>query len=149
MPLLILHMFPSPNSSQRAPSGGSSLGIPSRNVSRKKVVLAPGHSPLDWAALTSKTPKHKLRGVNPNTPPAPYVRIPASEMKNHSSQDDCWTCINGKVYNITPYINFHPGGVEEIMKCAGRDGTALFNKYHSWVNPERLLENCMIGILSV
>lgn len=35
------------------------------------------------------------------------------------------------------------------MKCAGRDGTALFNKYHSWVNPERLLENCMIGILSV
>ncbi|GEQ67934.1 hypothetical protein JCM33374_g1600 [Metschnikowia sp. JCM 33374] len=141
-------MFPSPNSFQRASNGGSSLGVPSRKVNRKKVVLAPGHSPLDWAVLTSKTPKHKLRGVDPSTPPAPYVRIPASELKKHSTQEDCWTCINKKVYNITPYVNFHPGGVEEIMKCAGRDGTALFNKYHSWVNPERLLESCMIGILA-
>lgn len=139
-------MFPSQNSSQRA--AGSSLGVPSRTTARRKVALAPGHSPLDWAALTSKSPKHILRGVSPSTPPAPYVRVPKEELKSHSTREDCWTCINGKVYNITPYVDFHPGGVEDIMKCAGRDGTALFNKYHSWVNPERLLASCMIGVLA-
>lgn len=140
-------MFPSQFSSQRASTGSNSLSIPQRSSARRKVTLAPGHSPLDWAALSRTTPKHVLRGVNPNTPPAHYVRVPHSELKKHSSREDCWTCINGKVFNITPYLNFHPGGVDELMKCAGRDGTVLFNKYHSWVNPERLLESCMVGII--
>ncbi|ODV82269.1 cytochrome b5 [Suhomyces tanzawaensis NRRL Y-17324] len=136
--------FPAINSAQRA-SGG--LAVPGQQ-SRRKVVLKPGHSPLDWAHLNSSKPKHILRGVPPNTPPPQYVQIPKEELKKHKTQEDCWTCINGRVFNITPYINFHPGGVEEIMKCAGRDGTALFNKYHSWVNADRMLENCMVGIIS-
>jgi cytochrome b involved in lipid metabolism len=69
------------------------------------------------------------------------------EVKKHRGVDDCWTTINGKVFNITPYVDFHPGGRDEIMKCAGKDGTTLFNKYHSWVNVDRMLENCWIGVL--
>lgn len=40
---------------------------------------------------------------------------------------------SGNVYNITPYLDYHPGGVDEIMKGAGIDGTALFQEIHSWV----------------
>ena len=36
----------------------------------------------------------------------------------------------GKVYNITPYLEYHPGGIPEIMKGAGKDGTALFDEVH-------------------
>jgi cytochrome b involved in lipid metabolism len=36
---------------------------------------------------------------------------------------------NGKVYNITPYLPFHPGGEDELMRVAGRDGTKLFSAY--------------------
>jgi cytochrome b involved in lipid metabolism len=32
------------------------------------------------------------------------------------------------VYNITPYIPFHPGGEDELMRVAGRDGTKLFSE---------------------
>ena len=37
------------------------------------------------------------------------------------------------VYNVTPYMEFHPGGEEEMMRGAGIDGTALFDevKLHS------------------
>lgn len=141
-------MFPSKNSHQRASASTSgSLGVPLRQQGRHKVALAPGHSPLDWADLTSKKPAYELRGVPSNTPPPAYVKVSKADLKQHSTQGDCWTSINGRVFNITPYINFHPGGVDEIMKCAGRDGTALFNKYHSWVNPERLLASCMVGML--
>lgn len=141
-------MFPSPNSAQRASGGSNNLSIPLRPLgSRHKVALQPGHSPLDWAALNTSTSKHELRGVKLGTPPAPFVRITKDELKKHTSREDCWVSIKGKVFNVTPYIDFHPGGVEEIMKSAGRDGTSLFNKYHSWVNPDRLLENCMVGML--
>lgn len=146
--------FPALNSAQRAAGGevtASSLSpsftSPSSQArARQKVVLQPGHSPLDWAHLNRTQPRHKLRGVDPSTPPPQYVKINKEELKKHKSRSDCWTCINGKVFNITPYVNFHPGGVEEIMKCAGRDGTSLFNKYHSWVNVDRMLENCIIGV---
>ena len=40
--------------------------------------------------------------------------------------------ILGKVYNITPYCKFHPGGIDELMKGAGRDGTELFDEVRSF-----------------
>ena len=35
--------------------------------------------------------------------------------------------INGKVYNVTAYLPFHPGGEKEMMRGVGRDGTKLFS----------------------
>lgn len=143
-------LFPAPNSAQRAsgsliPGSMNRVNPSSASRERQKIALEPGHSPLDWANLNS-TQKTKLRGLPPNTPPPQYVKVTKNELKQHNKLDDAWTCINGKVFNITPYIYFHPGGPKEIMKCAGRDGTILFNKYHSWVSADRMLENCVIGM---
>jgi hypothetical protein len=30
---------------------------------------------------------------------------------------------------------------------AGKDGTKLFDKYHSWVNIDFIMEKCLIGFL--
>lgn len=51
------------------------------------------------------------------------------------------------MYNITPYLDFHPGGRDELMKAAGRDGTKLFMEAHPWVNWENMLGSCMVGVL--
>ena len=45
-----------------------------------------------------------------------------SEVAEHRTREDAWSVFNGKVYNITPYLHFHPGGVGELMRAAGRDG---------------------------
>lgn len=34
----------------------------------------------------------------------------------------------GMVYNVSAYMDFHPGGDEELMKAAGIDGTDLFDQ---------------------
>lgn len=34
----------------------------------------------------------------------------------------------GRVYNITPYLEYHPGGIPEIMRGVGKDGTDLFDE---------------------
>lgn len=125
----------------------NSLLVSTRNK-REKVILQPGHSPLDWASLTANRSNFvKLRGVPSGTPPAQYFKVSKTELKLHNKRDDCWTCINGKVFNITMYVDFHPGGANEIMKGAGRDGTALFNKYHRWVSVDRMLSACFIGFI--
>lgn len=56
-------------------------------------------------------------------------RIKPSELKQHNSPDDAWSAFHGKVYNITPYLPFHPGGEKELMRVAGRDGTKLFGAF--------------------
>lgn len=37
-------------------------------------------------------------------------------------------CFLGLVYNVTPYMEYHPGGEDELMRAAGTDGTDLFDQ---------------------
>ncbi|KAK7033253.1 cytoplasm protein [Favolaschia claudopus] len=134
-------------SAKSSSSASSSLLVPTTTTKpptkpskkREKVALAPGHSPLDWAAL--KSSGSDLRGVDT------LMRIPPSVLKQHRSKDDAWTAINGKVYNMTPYLPFHPGGERELMRVAGRDGTYLFASTHAWVNADFMLDACLVGFL--
>lgn len=53
------------------------------------------------------------------------------------------------MYNLTPYMKFHPGGVGELMRGAGKvaDGERLFKEVHPWVSWENMLGECLVGIL--
>lgn len=36
------------------------------------------------------------------------------DVAKHNNSDDAWIILHGKVYNITSYIDIHPGGLEII-----------------------------------
>ncbi|KAL2186063.1 hypothetical protein L209DRAFT_730393 [Thermothelomyces heterothallicus CBS 203.75] len=110
----------------------------------RAVVLSPGHSPLDWARLSGH-PTADLRGLPPGTP---YLRVTPSMLKKMTGRKgkDAWMVLGGRVYNITPYLPFHPGGEPELLRGAGRDGTRLFGEIHPWVNYEGMLAACLVGI---
>ncbi|SPO31103.1 uncharacterized protein UTRI_05255_B [Ustilago trichophora] len=131
---------PPSTSALTAPVGvGGASGVKG-GKSRKKVALAPGCSPLDWARLKNST---DLRGGITS-----LQRVTPSELKKHNKPEDAWSAFYGKVYNITPYLRFHPGGEDELMRCAGRDGTRLFALTHSWVNIDSMIDTAMVGILT-
>ncbi|KAF8453132.1 cytochrome b5-like heme/steroid binding domain-containing protein, partial [Terfezia claveryi] len=114
----------------------------------RKVILEPGHSPLDWARLCRTAPSELLRGLDV----APgLLRVTPSMLEKYGRprkpRKMVWMALEGKVYNITAYIPFHPGGEGELLRAAGKDGTSLFMKTHSWVNVEGMLGGCLIGIL--
>ncbi|OBS68094.1 hypothetical protein A6R68_03368, partial [Neotoma lepida] len=55
----------------------------------------------------------------------------------------------GLVYNVSPYMEYHPGGEDELMRAAGADGTDLFNEVHRWVNYESMLKECLVGRMAM
>ena len=52
--------------------------------------------------------------------------ITKEELAKHNSEFDCWTAVEGKVYNVTPIIKMHPGG-KKILRAQGIDGTEIFS----------------------
>lgn len=53
------------------------------------------------------------------------------EVAKHNIPQDCYLVIEDKVYDVTKYINSHPGG-NEILRGCGKDATDLFvGKPHS------------------
>lgn len=69
------------------------------------------------------------------------------EVEKHNSPNDCWTVYRGYVYNITPFLDFHPGGADELFRGAGQDCTELYNKYHAWVNADAVMGKLRLGKL--
>ncbi|KAI1273079.1 hypothetical protein F5Y07DRAFT_275690 [Xylaria sp. FL0933] len=130
--------------------GTSTLAPPPTHSSKpakpsRKVTLEPGHSPLDWARLANH-PTADLRGLGAGSP---YLRVTPSMLRRQTGRrgKDAWTALGSRVYNITPYLPFHPGGEPELLRAAGRDGTRLFGEIHPWVNYETMLSSCLIGLL--
>ncbi|KAI9843374.1 MAG: hypothetical protein M1838_002649 [Thelocarpon superellum] len=134
----------SSSNSLRIPATAKPAPLPSANTSSsssspkksRKVLLAPNHSPLDWAALQATLPG-----------PTTLQRIPPSQLRKHASRASAWTALGGTVYDVTPYVPFHPGGERELLRAAGRDGSRLFNEVHPWVNWEGMLAACVVGLL--
>ncbi len=70
------------------------------------------------------------------------------EVAKHNSKESCWTVIRGEVYDLTNWIDKHPGGADKILKICGKDGTDLFIKQHGGKEkPEKILEDFEIGVL--
>ncbi len=48
------------------------------------------------------------------------------EIGDHNSAEDCWVVIKKQVYDITTFLDEHPGGKDIILEYAGKDATEAF-----------------------
>ncbi|KAG6598642.1 Cytochrome b5 isoform A, partial [Cucurbita argyrosperma subsp. sororia] len=69
------------------------------------------------------------------------------EVSQHSSNDDCWIIIDGKVYDLTSYLDEHPGGDDVIVAATGRDATDDFEDAGHSKDARELMEKFYIGEL--
>ncbi|CAL1160212.1 unnamed protein product [Cladocopium goreaui] len=71
--------------------------------------------------------------------------FPLSEVARHCIPEDCWVALNGKVYDLTEFMDRHPGGPTTILAWAGKDASKFFNEIHkgvkidSYLRPEAFL----------
>lgn len=55
------------------------------------------------------------------------------EVEKHSTDDDCWIVVDGKVYDATSVLEWHPGGKAPLLGHAGKvhqDTTDEFGSIH-------------------
>jgi cytochrome b involved in lipid metabolism len=70
------------------------------------------------------------------------------EVAQHSSEADCYSAIDGVVYDLTAWITEHPGGDRNILRICGIDGSKAYNSQHSGeVKANNILAGFEIGIL--
>lgn len=68
------------------------------------------------------------------------------EVAMHNTEKSCWVYIGTKVYDITPWLEKHPGGKVVLLLTAGRDCTDLFESYHPFTDkPRKMLDSLYIG----
>ena len=75
---------------------------------RNKTALKPGFSLMDWIRLT-KSGKD-LAGTGGR-----MLQVTSKELAKHNLRNDCWMALNGIVYNVTAYMDFHPGNYESFF----------------------------------
>ncbi|KAH7824189.1 putative cytochrome-b5 reductase [Monocercomonoides exilis] len=61
--------------------------------------------------------------------------ITMHELSLHNKADDLWVCVNEIVFDVTNFD--HRPGQSMILKAAGSDITASFNRFHAYVNCAR------------
>jgi len=76
------------------------------------------------------------------------LTLSAQEVAKHNSASDCWSVVKGSVYNLTSYIQSHPGGQSVIKNICGKDGSAAFsNQHNNQGKPNNVLQGFLIGAL--
>ncbi|XP_058101888.1 cytochrome b5-like [Magnolia sinica] len=71
-----------------------------------------------------------------------------SEVSLHTSKNDCWLIIGGKVYNVTEFLEEHPGGDDVLIQAsANGDATEAFEEVGHSSTATAMMSGYLIGVL--
>lgn len=80
------------------------------------------------------------------------TKFTAAQISSHSKRSDCWLIIDGSVYDVTDYLNQHPGGISQVTPFCGKDATEVYaNKGGSGAhssNADAIKQDYLVGVLS-
>jgi cytochrome b involved in lipid metabolism len=72
--------------------------------------------------------------------------LTVAQVATHNKATDCWIIIKSDVYDLTSYIQQHPGGAGVLTNLCGKDATQAFESQHaSQMAPASALAALNIG----
>ena len=83
------------------------------------------------------------------TPRATTAGYTMAQVSANNSAKSCWAVIEGSVYNLTAWINSHPGGSGAILSLCGTEATSSFKgKHGNQSRPAAQLSGYLLGPLA-
>ena len=124
----------------------TSLVVESNVVTTSASVAAT--EPTTTSTASAPVEKPVTTSTAAPAPTKPKGVYSMADVEAHATVADCWTTINGGVYDLTTWVGRHPGGENPIAKLCGKDGGANFNRKHgSTKNAQATLILLKIGTL--
>ncbi|XP_027354940.1 cytochrome b5 isoform X1 [Abrus precatorius] len=72
---------------------------------------------------------------------------PNPEVAQHKSNKDCWLVINGRVLDVTKFLEEHPGGEEVLLELAGKDATKEFDAIGHSNTAQNMVLKYQVGVV--
>jgi cytochrome b involved in lipid metabolism len=123
--------------------------VPITAISSFVLTILVGHSGAQatWKDRIDQTQATALAETGPKPiNPAGTINLSNSEIKTHNLKSDCWSIVNGNVYNLTSYVKSHPGGASVIANICGKDGSKAFvNQHNTQGKPNNVLSSFLLG----
>lgn len=73
--------------------------------------------------------------------------ITLDEVKQHNSRDSVWFVIHNKVYDVTKFMEEHPGGEEVLLEQAGKNASEIFEDVSHSADAKDLMKTYLVGEL--
>eukprot|EP00112_Aurelia_sp_Birch-Aquarium-sp1_P025418 Seg843.4 transcript_id=Seg843.4/GoldUCD/mRNA.D3Y31 product="Cytochrome b5" protein_id=Seg843.4/GoldUCD/D3Y31 len=70
------------------------------------------------------------------------------EIKEHNDGKSTWLIIHDKVYDVTRFLEEHPGGEEVLLEQAGTDATESFEDVGHSTDAREIMEQYYVGELA-
>lgn len=109
----------------------------SKGYALTMVPLLAGLSVLAWYSSSKPLQAEDGSGLPPNKVAPEAAKDPQGklismdEVSQHDSpQKGIWVAIEGEVYDISDFVDAHPGGKNVILKHAGQDVTEVYTPVH-------------------
>ncbi|KZT55327.1 mitochondrial fmn-dependent dehydrogenase [Calocera cornea HHB12733] len=74
--------------------------------------------------------KPRAKGQAQTTPSGVRI-IPYEELQKHTTRESCWIMVKDQIFDVTDFLDLHPGGAAVILKNAGQDATKIYESIHS------------------
>ena len=121
-----------------------------KSKSKAAITVAVGDKEIFGEVLrgSAPTPATPAASATP-TPTATTAGYTMAQVSANNSAKSCWAVIEGSVYNLTNWINSHPGGSGAILSLCGTEATSSFKgKHGNQSRPAAQLSGYLLGVLA-
>ena len=120
-----------------------------KSKSKAAITVAVGDKEIFGEVLRGAAPTPSTTPAATPTPTAATSGYTMAQVAANNSAKSCWAVIEGSVYNLTNWINSHPGGTGAIISLCGTEATSSFNAQHAnQSRPSSRLSGYLLGPLA-
>ncbi len=120
-----------------------------KSKSKAAITVAVGDKEIFGEVLRGAAATPAATPTATPTPSATASGYTMAQVAANNSAKSCWAVIEGSVYNLTAWINSHPGGSGAIISLCGTEATSSFKgKHGNQSRPAAQLSGYLLGPLA-